>query len=162
MWLTIIRPAATHILYEGLVQGSQQVFTAQYLCQPQVYMLWVVVWKTHALYIAHEWLQLENIPGLHWFYLLFYSGQSDAITSCSLLFSCAWCWGIEAHIFLHLLWDFDFEFSLASYDNFFPQIRTHSQISTPWLRPLCQTSFPLKKCHPLPPPISLFYILVGI
>ena len=33
---------------------------------------------------------------------------------------------LEAHIF----WDFDFEFSLASYDNFFPQIRTHSQIST--------------------------------
>ena len=38
---------------------------------------------------------------------------------------------LEAHIFLHLLWDFDFEFSLASYDNFFPQIRTYSQISTP-------------------------------
>ena len=37
---------------------------------------------------------------------------------------------LEAHIFLHLLWDFDCEFSLASYDNFFPQIRTHSQIST--------------------------------
>lgn len=70
---------------------------------------------------------------------------------------------LEAHIFLHLLWDFDFEFSLASYDNLFPQIRTHSQISSlPDLDHNVKRVSLSKSVTPFPPPLSLFYILVGI
>ena len=44
---------------------------------------------------------------------------------------------LEAHIFLHLLWDFDSEFSLASYDNFFSSNKNivQSNKHPPWLRP---------------------------
>ena len=128
-----------------------------------LYMLWVVVWKTHALFIAHEWLQLKNITGVHWFYLLFYSGQSDAITSCSLLFSWAWCWGIGGSHFLALALRLWLWVLTGSYDNFFPQIRTHSQISTlPDLGHNVKRVSLSKSVTPFPPPLSLFYILVGI
>ena len=64
---------------------------------------------------------------------------------------------LETHIFLHLLWDFNFEFSLASYDNFFPQIRTYSQIST--LPDLGHNVKRVSLSESVTPPPSYFTIL---